>query len=463
MKSHFQTISPIDGSIYVEKPYSTEKEVGSTFENAKKSQSLWRQVKIEDRAEICLKAVELMLEQKQEIAEEITWQMGRPIQYSAGEIAGFAERAEFMVATAFDKLQPIMCSPQAGFNRYIQRDPIGCLFSIAPWNYPYLTAVNSIIPALMAGNSVVLKPSNQTPLTALRIFSALKESGLPDNVFQVLFLSHQNVQSVLESADINAVAFTGSVSGGLAVQDALRKRFIQSGLELGGKDAAYVRADANIEFSVDNLVDGAFFNSGQSCCGIERIYVHKKVYDEFVDRFVATVNNYKLGDPRLMDTTLGPMVRTKSADFVRSQISDAVKAGASALIDESAFSDSQQDTPYLAPQVLVNVGHSMSVMKDESFGPVVGIMKVNTDDHAIRHMNDSEFGLTGSVWTQDEEAAVQIGEQVNVGTWFMNRCDYLDPALAWTGLKNSGRGVTLSEIGFEQLTQAKSFHLRYKI
>jgi acyl-CoA reductase-like NAD-dependent aldehyde dehydrogenase len=334
------------------------------------------------------------------------------------------------------------------------------VFVIAPWNYPYLTAVNSVVPALVAGNAVILKHSAQTPLCAERFAEAFAVAGLPDGVFQHLHLSHDSALAMIGGGGVDFVAFTGSVPAGHAVQRAAAERFIGAGLELGGKDPAYVRADADLDHAVENLVDGAFFNSGQSCCGIERIYVHADVHDRFVEGFTALTGTYKLGNPLDEDTTLGPMVRTAAADFVRGQINEAVFAGARALIDPKGFPADDPGSPYLAPQVLVDVDHSMRVMTEESFGPVVGIIKVASDDEAVRLMNDSDFGLTASIWTNDADAAVAIGDRIETGTWFMNRCDYLDPALAWTGVKDSGRGCTLSQLGFEQLTRPKSFHLR---
>jgi len=241
------------------------------------------------------------------------------------------------------------------------------------------------------------------------------------------------------------------------------RKFISTGLELGGKDPAYVRADADLEHAIENVVDGAFFNSGQSCCGIERIYVHKDLYPGFIAGTAGLVSQYVLGDPTLMATNLGPMVSTKAADFVRAQIADAVEQGATKLIDASIFPADKPGTPYLAPQVLVDVDHTMRVMRQESFGPVVGIMSVDTDEEAVALMNDSDFGLTASIWTQDEQMALDLAEQLETGTVFMSRCDYLDPALAWTGVKNSGRGCTLSSMGYEALTRPKSIHLRSKI
>jgi acyl-CoA reductase-like NAD-dependent aldehyde dehydrogenase len=262
---------------------------------------------------------------------------------------------------------------------------------------------------------------------------------------------------------INFVSFTGSVEGGCAVQRASARQFIGTNLELGGKDPAYVRADAPLDPTIENLVDGAYFNAGQSCCGVERIYVHREVYDRFIDGFVALTRAYRLGNPLTPETTLGPMVRTSAADFVRSQIAEAVERGARSLIDARDFQADRKGTPYLAPHVLVDVDHGMRVMTEETFGPVVGVMQVKDDDEAVALMNDSRYALTASIWTSDVDAAIRIGDRVETGTWYLNRCDYLDPALAWTGVKDSGRGCSLSRLGYEALTRPKSFHLRLQL
>lgn len=461
MAQILKVISPVDNRVYAERNFATDAEIKTALVAAVKAQNEWRQSSLSERRTICLKAVDFLLEKKELIGEEISWQMGRPIAYSAGEIDGFAERARYMIDIAEQKLADIHVENQDGFTRFIKRAPVGVVFSIVPWNYPYLTAVNLLIPAIMAGNVVLMKPSSQTPLTAERMAEAFASAGLPVGVFQTLFLDHQATENIIKSPEVNYIAFTGSVSGGKAIENAASGRFIDVGLELGGKDPAYVCADADIEHAVENLVDGAFFNSGQSCCGIERIYVNQQVYETFIEAYVEMVQQYQLGDPLDSDTTLGPMVRVQAADLVRQQILDAEAKGAKACVDANKFSADKQGTPYLAPQVLLNVDHSMQVMRDESFGPVVGIMQVSSDEQAIELMNDSQFGLTASVWTQDEAQAIDIGTKVQTGTFFMNRCDYLDPALAWTGVKNSGKGCSLSELGYEKLTRPKSFNLRF--
>jgi acyl-CoA reductase-like NAD-dependent aldehyde dehydrogenase len=404
--------------------------------------------------------VDAFVSRGEQIATEITLQMGRPARHAPGEIRGFEERARTMIALAERGLSPVSVGEKAGFRRYITREPLGVVLVIAPWNYPYLTAVNAIVPAILAGNAVILKHSAQTPLCAERFAQAFEEAGFPKGVFQYLHLSHGDTQALVKSPGIDFVAFTGSVEGGRAIEQAAAGRFIGLGLELGGKDPAYVRADADLDHAADSLVDGAFYNAGQSCCGIERIYVHADVFDAFVEKAAAITRGYVLGDPRKQETTLGPMVRASAADFVRAQIAEAVAQGARAHIDESLFELSVPGTPYLAPQLLTHVDHGMRVMIEESFGPVVGVMRVRDDEEAVKLMNDSAYGLTACVYSRDVEAAERIGHELETGTVFLNRCDYLDPELAWTGVKDSGRGCTLSVLGFEQLTRPKSFHLK---
>ncbi len=457
------TISPVDGSIYVERPYATDDEIAGTLARAADARQTWAKLPIEKRARICHAAVDAFVAQKARHAEELAWQMGRPIRSGGGEVNGFEERARYMIDIAVDALRPIDVGEKQGFVRYIMREPVGVVLTIAPWNFPYMTAVNSVVPALMAGNAVVLKHASQTPLCAERMVEAFREADLPEGVFQYLHLTHEAAARAIRSPEVEFVAFTGSVPAGAHIEEAAVGRFLGVGLELGGKDPAYVRPDVNLDHAIENLADGAFFNSGQSCCGIERIYVHADVYDSFVDGLADLTRQYRLGSPLDESTTLGPMVKSSAADFVRSQIAEAVSQGARTLIDPAGFPENRENSPYLAPQILVDVDHSMRVMTEESFGPVVGVMKVESDGQAVELMNDSEFGLTASVWTRDLDAAVAIGNQVDTGTWFMNRCDYLDPALAWTGVKHSGRGCTLSRVGYESLTRPKSFHLRTEV
>ena len=458
--THLQCISPVDGSVYVERELADPVTITQSIELSRSAQKQWQQTSIDERARICEAAIQYFEEKQTQIAEEIAWQMGRPIAFAGGEVNGLAERARHMIASAEQSLADIVPAKQEGFNRFIRRQPLGTVFTIAPWNYPLLTAVNSIVPALMAGNSVILKPSAQVPLCGEHFTQAFEATGIPEGVIQNLFLSHADTEKIIGSREMDFVCFTGSVPAGQRIEQAAAGTFVGVSLELGGKDPAYVREDADFDSSVESLVDGAFFNSGQSCCGIERIYVHETLFDKFVEAYVEQVKQYVLASPLEKQTTLGPVVKNSAADWVRKQVAAAIDAGATPCIDPSHFPNATDDTTYLAPQVLIDVNHKMSVMSEESFGPVVGIMPVSNDEEAVGLMNDSDLGLTASLWTQNESLTEQLGERLQCGTVFMNRCDYLDPALVWTGVKNTGRGAALSELGYHQLTQTKSFHLK---
>jgi acyl-CoA reductase-like NAD-dependent aldehyde dehydrogenase len=460
MSDRLRVMSPVNGEIFAERPLAGDLEVNQALARARRAQAEWRNLLVAERAALLARALDAFVARKAEIAAEITWQMGRPIRYTPSEVGGFEERARYMIEVARQALADLEVGDKPGFRRFIRRVPLGVVFVIAPWNYPYLTAVNGVIPALMAGNTVILKPSAQTPLTAERFAEAFGAAGLPTGVFQHLNLSHAATSRIIASGAVDLVSFTGSVKGGRSVQEAAAHGFLGTGLELGGKDPAYVHADADLVHAIENLADGAFFNSGQSCCAIERIYVHEALYDRFVEGLVEFTRGYKLADPTDPETTLGPLVRPAAAEFVRGQIADAVAAGAKMRLDPKAFANDAPGSAYMAPQVLIGVDHSMRFMTEETFGPAVGVMPVKSDEEAIRLMNDSRYGLTAAIWTQDVDAAIRIGDAVETGTWFMNRCDYLDPALAWTGVKDSGRGCSLSRLQYEHLTRPKSFHLR---
>ena len=460
MSQTFNCISPVDGRVYVSRTYATERDLVDTLQRAIEARNAWRAISVSERARFCSLAIDSLLSKKDIIAEEITRQMGRPIRYSAGELNGFEERGRYMISIAASKLQDIELTNQSGFKRCIRREPQGVVLSITPWNYPYLTAVNSVIPALMAGNVVVMKTSMQTPLVSERLDGAFRDAGLPAGVFQYLHMDHEMTARAIQSGQVNYVSFTGSTQGGAAIEKSAAGYFLEMSLELGGNDPAYVRNDADIAHAVENLVDGAYFNSGQSCCGIERIYVHRNIYEDFVARFIALVETYKLGDPLDPETSLGPVVSAAAADELRHLINNTLHIGAHGRIAKDLFPKDEGDSAYLAPQVFTHVEQDMSVMRNESFGPVVSIMAVEDDAQAVELMNQSQYGLTASIWTRDMEAALLIGDQLQSGTVFMNRCDYLDPGLAWSGYKKSGKGCSLSELAYERLTRPKSFHFR---
>jgi acyl-CoA reductase-like NAD-dependent aldehyde dehydrogenase len=455
--SQFSCVSPIDGKSFVERAYADAARIDAALNAAVIAGRMWRNVPMGERAALCRAFVERVVGDSDRLSLELAHQMGRPLASAPGEIRGFRQRAVRMIELAEAGLADLDVSSRQAGRRFVRREPLGVFLTIAPWNYPFLTAVNSIVPALMAGNAVVLKHSSQTPLVAERLVEAAT-GILPAGLFSFLHLDRESTGKVVQDGRVDGVAFTGSVSGGIEIERAAAGRFIPVGLELGGKDPAYVREDADLESTVENLVDGAFFNSGQSCCGIERIYVAKPILKSFVEAFRDLTMRYKLGNPLDPDTTLGPMVRADAARFVQRQIDEAVAGGANALIAPDAFPCLGPQSAYLAPQVLVNVDHSMRVMTEETFGPVVGIMPVADDDEAVALMNDSDLGLTASIWTRDSERALVLADRIEAGTLFLNRCDYLDPDLAWTGVKNSGRGVSLSAWGYGQLTRAKSYN-----
>jgi len=461
MSGTAKIISPIDGSVYAERPFLNGTAIASVVISARDAQVDWAQLSIAERARYCRAALDALAAMQDEIVPEIAWQMGRPTRYG-GENGGVQERGQYMIDIAEEALKPYVPAQKDGFRRYVKHVPLGVVMVIAPWNYPYLTAVNTIVPALMAGNSVILKHATQTLLGGERFAKAFEKAGLPKGVFQNVVLDHASTEKLLSSGTIDHVNFTGSVGGGRAIERAAAGTFMTLGLELGGKDPAYVLPDANLDHAVGNLVDGAFFNSGQCCCGIERIYVHEAVYDRFVDSFIDLTKQYVVGNPLDSSTTLGPMAQARFADLIREQKAEALRKGAKAHVNMQVGQD-VAGSPYIAPEVLTNVDHQMSVMREESFGPIVGIMKVRNDEEALALMNDSIYGLTASLWATDTDHAAALGDRIETGTVFMNRCDYLDPALVWTGVKDTGKGAALSSIGYGNLTRPKSFHLRETI
>jgi len=457
MTKQLQCISPIDGSVLATRSVLAMSDAKAAVEKAKNAQRAWAQRSLSDRLSTVSKAVDVLGAMNDDIVPELAKQMGRPIRYG-GEFGGVQERAEKMADLAVDALAPIVVEQSDQFDRYIVREPHGLVMVIAPWNYPYMTAINTVAPALIAGNAVMLKHSTQTMLVGERMEAAFLEAGIPEGVFQNVFLDHDTTSALIAEKAFQFVNFTGSVEAGRTIERAAAGTFTGVGLELGGKDPGYVMDDANMDAAVDTLIDGAMFNSGQCCCGIERIYVVESRFDEFVEKAVAIVSKYKLGNPLDEETTLGPMAHVRFAEHVRSQVDEAIEQGAKAHISPSLFPSNQG--AYMMPQILTNVDHSMRVMSEESFGPVVGIMSVKDDDEAIRLMNDSIYGLTASLWTDDDVRAASIGALLETGTVFMNRCDYLDPSLCWTGCKDTGRGGGLSIIGFHNLTRPKSYHFK---
>jgi len=426
---------------------------------AKAAQTDWAARPLSERIALVQAGVAAVGAMNDEIVPELAHQMGRPVRYG-GEFGGFEERSTYMAGIAQEALADIEIEDSGSFRRLIKRVPHGVVLVIAPWNYPYMTAINTVAPALIAGNSVLLKHASQTLLVGERMARAFHSAGVPEDVFQNVFLDHHTTSDLIAARAFGFVNFTGSVSGGRAIERAAAGTFTGVGLELGGKDPGYVCDDADLDAAAETLIDAAMYNSGQCCCGIERIYVAEPLFDAFVEKAVAIVSGYTLGNPLDPETTLGPMAHARFAAEVRAQTAEAIADGANALIDLALFPQDDGGA-YLMPQILTGVTHDMRVMRDESFGPVVGIMPVKDDAEALALMNDSVFGLTASVWTSDAARAERIGDGIETGTVFMNRADYLDPALCWTGCKDTGRGGGLSVIGYHNLTRPKSYHLKH--
>lgn len=415
------------------------------------------------RQEVVAKALDLLSRRKDVLAKELTEQMGRPIAYTGIEIDTTIKRGQYLNRIAGEVLsEDVPGDPEKGFRRFIKREPVGVVLIIFAWNYPYLILINSLLPALLAGNTVILKPSPQTPTIVEHMSEIFVEAGLPKNVLQYFHCgSPSHVELIVRSPQINHICFTGSVAGGLAVQKAAADRIVNVGLELGGKDPAYVRPDVEPHWAASEIIDGAIFNSGQSCCAIERVYVHNDIYEPFINACKATLSKYRVGDPMDKSTQIGPVISARAKETIRSQIDEALKAGAK---DEtppnSSFENLPQQGNFIKPTLLTHVNHSMSIMQDETFGPVIPIMSVPSDTAAVKYMNDSQFGLTASIWTKDVGVGEELAGKVEAGTVFVNRSDFPSPDLAWTGWKDSGKGVTLSRFGFEQFVKLKSYHLK---
>jgi len=460
MTKTLKLISPVNGEVYVERPVLSLDEARDAAARARDAQSAWAARPLEARIALVQAGVDRLGAMGEEIVPELAWMMGRPVRFG-GEFGGVKQRADHMATIAAETLAPMVIEDSATFRRVLKREPHGVVFVIAPWNYPYMTAINTIAPALIAGNTVVLKHATQTLLVGERMARAFQEAGVPADVIQSLVLDHATTETLLADRAFDFVNFTGSVAGGRTIERAAAGTFAALGLELGGKDPGYVMEDADLDAAVATLMDAAMYNSGQCCCGIERIYVVESLYDAFLEKSIAEVSKLRLGNPLDPETTLGPMASARFAQVVRDQIAEAVAAGATPRVDPTLF-PADDGGAYLAPQILTEVTHAMRVMREESFGPVVGIMKVKNDDEALALMNDSPYGLTASLWTADAGRAEALGARLETGTVFLNRADYLDPALCWTGCKDTGRGGALSVIGFHNLTRPKSYHLKKK-
>ncbi|KAG0637757.1 Aldehyde/histidinol dehydrogenase [Tuber brumale] len=462
-KEIITTISPITSQPLLIREGVSAEDFPSIVEKSNHAFSTFRHTHpLKKRQEVVRKALEILSSKTDLLAKELTEQMGRPIAYTGSEVSTARMRAEYLLKVSDEALKDSPGEEQEGFRRFIRKEPLGVILVIFAWNYPYLILINSLVPAILAGNTLLLKPSPQTPTVPEHIVSIFTEAGLPENVLQTVHCGNpKTLEHFVSHPDIRSIAFTGSVFGGIAVQKAAASRVVPIGLELGGKDPAYVRPDVNLAWAAENIVDGAVFNSGQSCCSIERVYVHESVYDDFLKEVVKVLEGYKLGDPFDKSTQIGPVVSVKSAKTISEHIKDAEAKGAVNLTPKSVFAEGVRlGETFVRPELLAECNHSMRIMTEETFGPTIPVMKVSNDEEAVKLMNDSQFGLTASIWTKDTETGERLVERVEAGTVFVNRCDYPSPDLAWTGWKDSGRGVTLSKFGFEAFVRLKSFHLK---
>jgi len=459
-RSVFRVDDPFRGGVVAEVPLLDAARAHSAVERAAAAQRSFARLPLEERMALCRGFVAALERRAEPVAHGISRQMGKPLAQARSEVATCLDRARTLIELAPEALAPVRLQEREGYRRRITHEPVGVVLVIAAWNYPLLVPVGAVVAAVLAGNAVLIKHAPRTPLCAEHFASAFCEAGAPFDLVAPLHADHEVVAQVMTHPAIGYVAFTGSVRGGREVYEAVAKRrFVEVGLELGGKDAAYVAADADLTRAVESLVDGAMYNAGQSCCAVERIYVHRSLYDPFVEQAVRLARGYVLGDPLDETTTMGPMAQQQAPAFLEAQVEEARAAGGQVLCGGERVQVDGRGR-FFAPTVVADAPQRCSLMQEESFGPVVGIAPVDDDDEAVRRINDSRYGLTASIWTADPERAERIGARVDVGTVYMNRCDYLDPELPWSAWKESGRGVSLSRYGFLPVTRRKSWHFR---
>ncbi len=423
----------------------------------RKGQKQWAARTLSERIHILQKFSSELQKDLEHCAAVLTEEAGKPLQQARNEVNGACNRIEWLTANAEKYLSDEWMTETGATREKIVYEPLGVIGNISAWNYPYLVGTNVFVPALLAGNAVLYKPSELAVLTGREIQSHLYAAGVPENVFQ-LAIGDKAVGELLLEADLDGYFFTGSYQTGKYIYEKVSKKMKPCGLELGGKDPLYVTDDiTDIRSVAADTADGAFYNNGQSCCSVERIYVHEKVYDEYIAAFTETVRAFKTGQPKEEGVYIAALTRKEQPGFLAAQVKDALAKGATLLCGGNIGKGSGN---YFEPTVLVNVTHEMDVMKEESFGPVIGIMKVKEDTEAIALMNDTPYGLTASVYSQDEKRAEAIQSQLNAGTVYWNCCDRVSAALPWSGRKHSGFGSTLSHAGLRAFTQPKAYHLR---
>ena len=450
-------INPATGSTIEKLTEDTPVEVNNKIAALIEGQKIWAKVPLEERVAIIIKYGDLVMENLDELAKILSLETGKPIQQAINEIKGAQNRIDHIQKDALKWLQKEIITEEGATREEITFEPLGVIANISAWNFPYNVGYNVFLYALLAGNAVAYKPSEFASLTGLKFRDLLWEAGIPKNAFGC-FIGGAEVGEMLLEADLDGYFFTGSYKTGKYIAQKVASKLVPVQLELGGKDPLYVMEDvADVKQAAINAAEGAFYNNGQSCCAVERVYVHEKIYDEFVAAFVEEVSTYKIGDPMKEGTFIGPLTRADQMDVILSQIADAKNKGAKVLYGGERWGDKGY---YLTPAVLSNVDHSMDLMKEESFGPIIGIQKVKNDQEAFEFMKDTAYGLTAAVFSGNELRAKELVEGLPTGTVYVNCCDRVSPNLPWTGRKNSGMGVTLSYMGIRAFTQPKAYQLR---
>ncbi len=454
MKIH----NPANGAVLADVPIDGSAEVRLKYQRARAAQPAWAALTVRKRLETIRVFRERVVALHETLARTLTDEVGKPIRQSRNELNGLLTRLDFFLAEAARSLraETVLADHDAKLEERISHEPLGVIANISAWNYPFFVGSNVFVPALVAGNAVLYKPSEYATLTGLHIASMLREAGVPEDVF-VPVIGNGATGAALLRQPVDGVFFTGSYATGMKIATSAGRRMIKVQLELGGKDPIYVCEDVDIKATAAAVADGAFYNTGQSCCSVERIYVHEKVHEDFVAAFVAEVKGYRIGDPLDEATYIGAITRRPQLLVLKQQVADAKRKGAKLLLGGKAIPGRGN---WFEPTVLTDVDHTMRVMRDESFGPIIGIQGVADDDAAVALMNDSEYGLTAGVYTANGKRARKIMDRLEAGSVYWNCCDRVSPRLPWSGVKHSGIGLTLSTYGIQTFTRPKAWHLR---
>jgi len=456
MTATLKITNPADGSALAEVAADDAASVAAKFARARQAQPMWAATPLAERSAAIRRFRAAVEHELETLARTLTQEVGKPLQQSKNELDGFLGRIDFFLAEVEKTIAPETVLADGAMTERIDHDPLGVVANVSAWNYPYFVGGNVFVPALLTGNSVLYKPSEFATLTGLHVERLLHAAGIPEDVF-VVVVGAGDVGAALLAQPVDGVFFTGSVATGTKIAAQMGARMVRLQLELGGKDPTYVADDADPKAAAESLADGAMYNTGQSCCSVERIYVHARIHDEFVRHFVATVAGFRIGDPLADGSYIGPLTRRPQLDVLDAQVADALAKGATLAAGGKRI---ERAGNWFAPTVLTNVDHTMAVMRDESFGPIIGIQRVQSDDEALALMNDTRYGLTAGVYTRDEARAARLLRAVRAGSVYWNCCDRVSPRLPWSGHGDSGVGVTLSTYGIQTFTRPRAWHLR---